>query len=299
MYVSSRQINVKLPEDLADGTWPVQACFQTLCSLPRVIRISAHTAFLQVNEPVYIHMPIWIDVELPYPYKVSYPCGTNPFGFDIGGMDPRADPVKYKIEVRRGGEALRPRIRPEIDADGWELNTQRCGSGSHDPFRLPLHLVYEPDQPGVYSIRFTGVQGLRTVVQSAWIDVEVKTESPSVRAAWLRVLAAQAKSASVWQILREVVPSLLAQPDERALRILLPVYSIWLWQKRRLVNSDLYVAAFLRNSLAAFDNSLLRRAIPASTLAETCPPAGNCKDLLRGLIRSDMPPPMLQSKGPH
>jgi hypothetical protein len=56
----------------------------------------------------------------------------------------------------------------------------------------------------------------------------------------------------------------------------LPVYSDWL-RRRQYANQQIFIVGFLRNSLAAFDESVLRRVIPASSLAAICPPEGRCR----------------------
>ena len=94
-------------------------------------------------------------------------------------------------------------------------------------------------------------------------------------------MAEKTRSAKgVSDIVPFVVASLMACPDERALRILLPVYSTWLLRKRSPIFMDYFYTGFLRYSLAAFDEGLLRRVVAPSTLAELCPSAGRCKDLL-------------------
>jgi hypothetical protein len=195
-------------------------------------------------------------------------------------MDSLFDVDDYRLEVRHEGTLLAEAPRPKIPMDGWESHSWGCMSGfgfeTTPPFRLPLHLAYKIDSPGIYSVRVTGSHGSDIVVQSAWTDIEVKPRPPSAHDEWLRSMAQTAKTARMQDLLRDVVPSLMAWPDDRALRILLPSYSNWL-RPRRLVNSDFYVAGFLRNSLAAFDDSVLRRVIPAARLAEMCPPQGRCK----------------------
>jgi hypothetical protein len=283
IYVSPRQINIKVPESLPDGLAAVQVCVRSICGDPVLIQFSAHTAFLIADEPLYVQMPIWIEVELPYPYHLMYPCGADPWEFNGGRADPHSDPVQYKIEVLRNGALLAPVPQHRIVTAGW-LESGICvpTHGNIGPFRLPLHLSYQLDSPGAYAVRLTGTVGSNVVVQSAWTDLEVKPRSSAAREAWLRSIAEKTRSAKgVWDIVPIVVASLMAYPDERALRILLPVYSAWLRRRRSPIFMDYFYTGFLRYSLAAFDEVLLRRVVPPSTLAELCPPEGRCKDLLK------------------
>ena len=279
-HVSARQILLWLPEHLGDAAAPIQVCVHDLCSEPAIAQFSSQAIFMQLEEPAYVHMPLWIAVDLPHPHRTGYPCRTDPWDFRGRRMDSLFDVDDYRLEVRHEGTLLAEAPRPKIPMDGWESHSWGCMSGfgfeTTPPFRLPLHLAYKIDSPGIYSVRVTGSHGSDIVVQSAWTDIEVKPRPPSAHDEWLRSMAQTAKTARMQDLLRDVVPSLMAWPDDRALRILLPVYSNWL-RPRRLVNSDFYVAGFLRNSLAAFDDSVLRRVIPAARLAEMCPPQGRCK----------------------
>jgi hypothetical protein len=276
--VSARQIRLWLPGKLADAAAPIQICVGDLCSAPAMAEFSSRAIVVQLQEPAYVHMPLWIEVDLPPPYRAGYPCRTNPWDFHGRRTDSLFSTDDYKLEVRRNGAPLAEAPQPKIPLAGWELHGG-CMSGfgfeTTPPFRLPLHLAYKIGAPGVYSIRLTGSHGMDTVVQSAWTEIEIKRRPRQAHDAWLRQMARKAKSARVQDLLRDVVPSLMAWPDDRALRILLPVYSDWL-RRRRFVNGDLYIAGFLRNSLAAFDAGVLRRVVPAGRLSELCPPQGRC-----------------------
>jgi hypothetical protein len=85
------------------------------------------------------------------------------------------------------------------------------------PNRLPLHLVYRLEEPGVYPVRLTLHKGpqAEVVVQSAWTDITVKPCPPGRRSAWLRSMAAKIRSASMQELIRDIIPSLLALPDDR------------------------------------------------------------------------------------
>lgn len=281
-YVGPKQINVDLPKELPDGPAPVQVCVQEVCSEPVVKQFSTHTAFLNAAGPLYVGMPLWIEVAVPLPYRFVYPCSTDPRDFHGRGMDSPTAVDDYKMEVRRGGVLLAEAPAPKIVPPDWERKMgcmSGFGLGAGAP-RFPLHLAYRLDTAGTYSIRLTATRDSKVAVQSAWTDVEVQPFSQSARDAWLRSMYERIKSASRAELITDIVPSLMASPDDGALRVLLPVYSDWL-RRRGYANTDGFIAGYLRNSLAAFDDSVLQRVVPASTLSAICPPEGHCKNLPR------------------
>jgi hypothetical protein len=271
-YVGPKQINVDLPMELPEGPAAVRVCVLGLCSDPVVKEFSAHRAFLRATEPLYAGMPLWIDVGIPVPYLFAYPCRTDPWDFHGRRMDTPTGVDQYKMEVRRDGTLLAEAAPPRIGLEAWELK-RCCMSGiGGGVARFPLHLAYRLEGPGLYSIRITGTRDSNTVVQSAWTDIEVRPFSPEAKEAWLSRMQERIKSARAAELMGDIVPSLLASPDERALRMLLPVYSAWLGP-RMVVGMDIFLVGYLRNSLAAFDADLLRRVVPPTIL---CPPAGRC-----------------------
>jgi len=277
LYVGPIQVNVKLPENVPDGPAPVQICVRDVCSDPVVKEFSSHKAFVHVQEPAYVQMPIWVDVELPSQYRISYPCRTDPWDFRSPGVEHDAELVDYKLELLREGMPVAESSPPARNFESGSPNGPDCMVWMNGLSRLPLHLAYKIDSPGKYSIRLTGTHGSEMVVQSAWTDFELNPSSERMRDEWLRSVAQRASSAEWNELLRDVIPSLMAWPDAKALRVLLPLYLEWL-RPRGLMNQQIHLAAFLRNSLGVFDDSLLRSVVPASSLAVICPPQGNCRD---------------------
>jgi hypothetical protein len=123
--------------------------------------------------------------------------------------------------------------------------------------RFPLHLAYHLEFAGTYSIRLTGTHDSKVVVQSAWTDIEVMPFSQSAKDELLRSVEAKIESASWQSLVSDLVPSLLASPDEDALRILRPLYSKWLGPMNGSGWSYILVG-YLQNSLAIFDDRLLQ-----------------------------------------
>ena len=262
MFVGPGQINFRIPAGApAEGPAPIQVCVRGVCGAPVMMQFSAHTAFLRLRGAAAVHMPVWIQIDAPPPYQVKYPCGDTPWSFD-----------GYQFEVRRNGQLLSQQPPPK-DALGHAAMAIGPGScaAAAQPSALPLHLLYQFDQPGVYSLRFTAIapagpnQGT-TTCQSQWTDIAVDPYSASQRDEWLQSMAEQVKSASPQTLMADVIPSLLAWPDDKALTVLLP-----------LLDQTAYAGQFARYSLAAFNDDVLRRVLPPDRLLSLCPPNGRCR----------------------
>ena len=90
--------------------------------------------------------------------------------------------------------------------------------------RIPVHLQYRFDQPGVYEIRYTVREGWLPTsavqVQSAWTRIEIQPGGPRERARWLAEMAAHAPTDAT-SLLSDYLPSILDIPDEQSLQLLL------------------------------------------------------------------------------
>jgi len=259
MYVSSYQINLRIPPDApSEGLVPFQVCVAGACSDPVPMRFSALTALLTLSQQAYVHMPVWIDVDAPARYVVDYPCGFWPWNFP-----------GYEFEVLRDGQPLPPTPQPSPPVNRSETFTHSC-DGPSASGRLPLHLLYRFDQPGAYSVRFTAKESGKILYSSDWTEIQIEPFSEAKREDWLRSLdpkLANGRSAT------EVVPSLLAWPDEKALAVLMKIIPA----TSGCLNWDCVRLAIGRAALAGFDESLLRREIPRDRLVQLCPPNGECK----------------------
>jgi|GEM_PF-871830 len=249
MYVGRDQINLKIPADAPDeGMADIQVCVRAACSDPVPVRFSSHKAYLRVQGTAYVRMPVWIEADLPVPHDIFYPYVTWPWAF--GG---------YQFEVRRDGKPLPP-LRPSPLYGGVVGGGGTVAPPDSPRSRLPLHLVYRFDQPGVYSVRLTAAMRGASI-QSDWTDIDVKPFSEAQRDAWLQAEAARMSAATPGQLVGDIIPSLLAWPDEKALAILL----------RAVDHPDNLVRQFARQSLSGFDPALLRRTISPERLSELGP----------------------------
>jgi hypothetical protein len=259
MYVSGGQINLKIPEDVpAEGFEPIQVCVGSVCSATVTMLFSTHIALLTLDGPAYVHMPVWIDVDAPSPYVVSYPCGFWPWNFP-----------GYEFEVLRKGQPLAPLPQPPLPFTGT-VPLDQCEGPTYRG-RLPLHLLYRFEEPGTYSVRFTARKTGKILYQSDWTDIQIEPFSEEKRDAQLHSLEGEVRNGpSAYH----VVPSLLAWPDEKALAVLLKLIPE---DTSRCINYGCVRLGFGRAALAGFDDTLLRREIPQDRLLQLCPPNGNCK----------------------
>jgi hypothetical protein len=94
------------------------------------------------------------------------------------------------------------------------------------PARLPLHLQYRFDQPGLYEVRYTAMAEQDMfppgpTVWTAWTPIEIQPGSPESRASWLAEMGAHAPTDKV-EALTDFLPSILGIPDAESLRLLGP-----------------------------------------------------------------------------
>ena len=144
MYAGPSQINIRIPADApAEGSAPIQVCVRGVCGAPVTMPFAAHKAFLSLRGTAYVHMPVWIDIYQTTPEPVRYPCGPTPWSFD-----------GYRLEVRRNGQTLPPIPQPAAASSGSAAGCRAAAVS----WGLPLHLLYNLDQPGVYSVRFSSMR---------------------------------------------------------------------------------------------------------------------------------------------
>src|SRR5262249_2795249 len=169
-------------------------------------------ARLSFEEPVRVGGPVWAHVELPNNSQsmVQYPVGVEPDNLGC-----------HEFEVRRNGVLL-PRIvvRYSIRVSGG-LSCGAIGIPGRPikhPGRLPLHLQYRFETPGIYEVRYTrkadefGPRRDETLFRSAWTPVEVQPAAPAPIAS---------PPQDPVEILSDFLPSILGFPDGERLSVVL------------------------------------------------------------------------------
>ena len=165
----------------------------------------------------YVNMPIWAHISGSVEQdNLRYPFGYEPW-FWWG----------HDFEVTRDGQPV-PRMQhageyPQMF--GGAVGGS-CAPPTSPRDRLPLHLFYRFDQPGIYMVRYTysapDFSHKSKVTQtSEWTPLEVKPLTPGQREAWLKEQIAKAPNDDAGMMVGDYLPSLLACPDDKVLPALL------------------------------------------------------------------------------
>ena len=150
LYVQEGQINFKVPQEAAmEGTAPLRVVYQGRSSATVEMHLGLELATLSLEQPAHVGGPVWVHVQAPpFPWygDVQYPVGVHPADFGC-----------HELAVRRNGTML-PLI--PMRATGGIANGLMCGKISigrelQHKNRLPLHLQYRFDKPGIYEVRYT------------------------------------------------------------------------------------------------------------------------------------------------
>jgi hypothetical protein len=216
LYVAESQINFKVPRDSPQGgTVDIRVVYNGQSSLPVSMKAGFEQVTVSVDGPAYTDMPIWLKIELPYEFgRLSFSSILGPAGFGCN-----------EIEVRRNGRVLPVLFGADWTRYGIVFSGNICGGAQVD--RLPLHLLYRIDLPGVYEVRYTllsapvGFAPPQSAfrVRSQWTPIEVLAAKPGQRSEWLRSLRDQAPSDALG-LLTDFLPSILGVPDDASFDIL-------------------------------------------------------------------------------
>jgi hypothetical protein len=243
MYAGPKQINLVIPDDAPTlGTAPMRVCVREVCSDPVEARFSTRKIFLKLEGKAYVHMPMWLEIEHPVSQELRHPCINWPWDVSDAFLD-----------IRHNGRPLMPLAWPT--PQGGVVGGFGCTTGGYwKPFRFPLHLFYRLHQPGTYSVKLTTYTGI--TCESDWTDIVVEPFTAARREGWLRLIDERMKRASPNEVIADILPSLLACPDAKALA-----------RVARLVgHSHGVLNLFARQSLAAFDPEAVRQAIPPGSI---------------------------------
>jgi hypothetical protein len=263
LYVQEKQINLRIPYNVpTEGDVPFVITREGRAGTPMAVRFGPYTAAIKHTGEAYVDMPVWIEIDLPdsLAHSLRYPVTAYPV--DFGG---------HSFEVRRNGILLRPNAPRQSFpiADSGLYITGTIGRGSlvglphepRNPRRLPLHLAYRFDTPGLYEVRYLGYDHRypmekNVLARSAWIPIQVLPFSTARRQAWLDSMRSTPPADPV-EWLSDYLPSVLAVPDAAVLPFL----------KSALYHPDSLVRTYALNSLALFDDALLVGWIPATIKA--------------------------------
>lgn len=169
-------------------------------------------AKLSFEEPVRVGGPVWARVEAPNnPYAlVQYPVGVEPDDLGCHEFEVRRDGVLLpRIVVRYSSRASAGISCGAIGIPGRPM--KHLG-------RLPLHLQYRFETPGIYEVRYSrkadqyGPRSDETLFRSAWTRVEVQPAAPA---------PIDSPPQDPVEILSDFLPSLLGVPDGERLSIVL------------------------------------------------------------------------------
>lgn len=281
------QINFQVPADVeAEGEAPIQICVAARCSEPLNVPFTRKDILLRVEGKAQVHMPLWVEFEIPLNVHVGYPAGLCPWKF--GG---------FQIEVRKDGKVLPSRPAPKCaDGEGEYSATRVSRVGAYR--KLPVHLYHVFHTPGEYEIRMSGplltpdLSRVSRIGYSDWIRVTVEPFADTKRQLWLDTVARAAKGGQVKDE-TEVIVSLLALPNEQALKTLLNflppspppasdrvlTVSGGVYRARRTNHVDLN---WTRNclavaALAAFPDAMLKKFVPPTRLANLKAMPGFCR----------------------
>jgi hypothetical protein len=215
LYVSEKQINLKVPQSIADGTTEIRVVYQGQSSRAVTAPLAREDVRISLEGPARVGMPVWLKVVArDWDGGIDYPFRIDPSYFGC-----------QEVEVRRAGQMLaRIKVRQE---DVTSINGPGpCGSIGlpvEKPHgrRLPLHLQYRFDQPGTYEVRVTIYTPQPAVIHSQWTPIEILPANAGGRQRWLDWIGTQAPTDTA-NLITDYLPSILGMPDEQSLRLLLP-----------------------------------------------------------------------------
>ena len=137
-------------------------------------RAPIQTFKIEVAEPAFTGLPIWVHADLPDDLKAHYPYQSQNLG-DFG---------LNRLELKCDDHPVAPRHLERL----WPVSSigpsSACGesglfvSGSPTN-RLPLHLQYSPERTGSCSVRWIVDRNCVIVAQSEWTSFTLRQSTPS------------------------------------------------------------------------------------------------------------------------
>jgi hypothetical protein len=227
LYVQNQLINLRIPYNVpTEGDVPFVVTREGRAGTAVTKRFGPYSVVIKHTGEAYVNMPVWIEIDLPdsLAHSLRYPVTAYPA--DFGG---------HSFEVRRNGILLGPNALRQpfpISSEG-PGSYGTIGRGAllglpHEPRnrrRLPLHLAYRLDMPGLYEVRYLGYDyryptEKNVLARSAWIPIQVRPLSAARRQAWLDSMRSTPPPDPV-EWLSDYLPSVLAVPDAAVLPVLM------------------------------------------------------------------------------
>ena len=211
LYASEKQINFQVPPDsLTDGEAELKVITR---GGSHSVKLPAgrETTSLSLDVPARVGGPVWLRIDPPARWgdTVRYPVQIEPWNFGC-----------HDIEVSRNGQLL-PRIAIRLNGPrvfvGLPCGTIGVpGNSATHTGRLPIHLLYRFDRPGIYEVRYTfrnmpGPQGtpVNTALRSDWTPIHILPTAGETR-------AARPMPHDPADILADYLPGLLSAPNSAA-----------------------------------------------------------------------------------
>ncbi len=224
IYVSEGQVNFQAPGETPDsGVVEVRVVAGGVASAGVPMPAGAEKTELSIEGTAYTGMPVWLRVDPPAgrPWEIRYPYVLGPAGFGCND-----------VEVRRDGKAMPRQPGARWERHGIVFAGNICGSYGlrEEPEkrvlnRLPLHLLYRFEEPGIYEVRLTllGAPAGFAVQEeegeaTEWMRFEVHEAGAGQRAEWLRGVRARGLVRET-EALTDLLPAVLGVADEESLGI--------------------------------------------------------------------------------
>ncbi len=221
LYVRADQINFQVPQETpTEGTTDLAVVYQGRSSKAVAMPLGIETEKLLLDGPARVGMPVWLRVKPPYNREsdVRYPFMIFPASFGCN-----------EVEVRRNGVLL-PRIADMgsqafggITIGGFPCGSIAFSTEPHFKGRLPLHLQYRFDQPGIYQVRRIERRPFSNNAPKIddWTEVEILPEDVAGRQRWRAVRKVNAPDNAA-DLVSDFLPGILGVPDDESLDLLIP-----------------------------------------------------------------------------
>ena len=169
LYAQDRQIDLKIPDDAPTrGTATLQVVYRGRSGPTATL---AFGPSVELDGPAHVGGPIWLRVHSPAGYEAPYPVSARPNDFGC-----------VLVEVRRNGTLLpRTKLTPnKVGPIGGGGSGPACPAmGLAGTGRLPLHLAFHFDEPGVYEVRYvrrgspSGFKDPKSEIPTDWTPIEI------------------------------------------------------------------------------------------------------------------------------